>query len=144
MKVETLALRRIAEQAKLWPVKTPIFYHNPRCSKSRAVHEILAAASVEFEEIRYLESPPSLEDLRSILARLDGSVEDMIRSKEAPYNEMGLADADGDVDRLLAAIVEAPVLLERPLVVWPDRAVIGRPPERISAVLSDLEKGADA
>ena len=142
MKVEILALPPIAGQDTLRPVKTPTFYHNPRCSKSRAVLEILEAAGVDFEEIRYLERPPLVEELRSILERLDGGVEDMIRSKEAVYQEMGLADAEGDVERLLSAIAEAPILLERPLVVWSDRAVIGRPPERVSDALADIDKGA--
>ena len=138
VKVETLALRRNGGQAKLWPMERPKFYHNPRCSKSRQVLQILEESGIEFDEIRYLEDPPSVSELRAILKLLKGDVDSMIRSKEAAYEELGLAALDGDVDQILAAVTEAPILLERPIVVWTDRAVIGRPPERVSEVLEEI------
>lgn len=104
-------------------------YHNPRCSKSRAVLSLLEARGIEPEVVRYLETPPDEDTLRGIAAALGCSAGDFMRKGEALYRELGIADGNHDEDALIRLIVDNPVLLERPIVVHDGRAVIGRPPE---------------
>jgi arsenate reductase len=109
--------------------------HNPRCSKSRATLERLRAAGVEPVVVDYLHAPPTRARLEE-LARLLGldDVRGMMRTGEPVYAELGLAGASRDA--LLDAMVAHPVLIERPLVVRDDaRAVIGRPPTNVDALL---------
>lgn len=109
--------------------------HNPRCSKSRATLELLRAHGVEPEIRLYLEAPPSLDELRALVARLGLPARAILRSDEAAYRESGLADPGLDDDALLRAIVASPSLLQRPVVIVGDRAAIGRPPENVLALL---------
>jgi arsenate reductase (glutaredoxin) len=111
-------------------------WHNPRCSKSRGACGLLEERGVEVEVRRYLDEPPSREELERLLDLLD--VDDprrIVRTQEAVYRELGLADASRD--RLIEAIVEHPILLERPIVVRGGRAVVARPPERLMELLED-------
>jgi arsenate reductase len=115
-------------------------YFNPSCSKCRTVEGILREKGVDAEIVRYLDAPPSVEDLRRLMAML--GIDDprqMMRSGEAEYRELGLDKVDFTPDELLAAIAKHPILLERPIVVRGDRAVIARPPERVSEVLEKRE-----
>lgn len=110
-------------------------YFNPACSKCRAAAELLHDHDVEVEEVRYLERAPSAEDLRGLMRLLGiDQPQAMMRTGEALYAELGLADAGAET--LLAAIADHPVLLERPIYVRGGRAVIGRPPERVLELLS--------
>jgi arsenate reductase (glutaredoxin) len=105
-------------------------YFNPACSKCRTAQGILADAGIEADLVRYLDRPPTVAELRELMGKL--GIDDpraMMRTGEAVYAELGLADAVGDA--LLTAIAEHPILLERPILVRGDRAVIGRPPERV-------------
>ncbi len=109
-------------------------YVNPRCSKCRTALSILEQQGMEAEEIRYLDTSPSVEDLEG-LARMLG-VEDpraMMRTSEPEYQALGLADASRD--ELLRAIAAHPILLERPIFAMGGKAVIARPPERLLELL---------
>lgn len=109
-------------------------YFNPRCSKCRTAQSILEERGVDATFVRYLDEPPTRDDLERLL-RLLGTDDPraMMRTGEPAYAERGLATADRDA--LLDAIVEEPVLLERPIVVIGDRAVVARPPERLLELL---------
>ena len=114
-------------------------YHNPRCSKSRGACELvqstLSASGEPVTVIEYLKTPPTVEQLQTLHAMLGGPVRNMIRDNEAVYAELGLSDASLSDAALLAAIAAHPILLQRPIVVRDGRAVIGRPPEAVSALL---------
>jgi arsenate reductase len=106
-------------------------WHNARCSKSRQAKALLADELAADAQVReYLKEPPTRAELEGLMARL--GITDpraMMRTGEDAYAQLGLADAGAD--ELLDAIVEHPILLERPIVVHGDRAAIGRPPEDI-------------
>ena len=109
-------------------------YFNPRCSKCRTADGILKDAGIEAELVRYLETPPTRAELTGLMAMLGiTDPRQMMRTGEAEYGDLGLASADGD--QLLDAIVAHPILLERPIFVRGGRAVIARPPERVSELL---------
>lgn len=103
-------------------------YHNPRCSKSRQTLELLQQNGVEPTIIKYLETPPSQTELKQLLQKLGLSPRELMRTKEAVYKELNLADESSD-DVLITAMVNNPKLIERPIVVKDDTAVLGRPPE---------------
>lgn len=108
-------------------------YHNPRCSKSRQTLALLEERGIEPVVIPYLQTPPDAATLRALLGKLGIGARDLVRRKEAPYQELGLADASDD--ELIAAMVSHPVLIERPIVVTPKGAALGRPPENVLDVL---------
>lgn len=116
-------------------IMTGTFYHNPRCSKSRAALELLTERGIEPRVVRYLETPPDAAELAHIVDLLGLEPRDLLRSKEAAYEARALADPALDRDRLIAAMVEEPILIERPIYVKDGRAVIGRPPERVLELL---------
>lgn len=107
---------------------------NPSCSKCRGAKDILAERGIDAEYVEYLQEPPSLDDLERYMRLLGiDDPREMMRTGESAYRELGLADADRD--RLLEAITENPILLERPIVIVGDRAVIARPPEKLIDLL---------
>jgi arsenate reductase (glutaredoxin) len=113
---------------------TPSLYFNPSCSKCRTANGLLRDHGVDATLVRYLDRPPSVPELRDLMTRL--GVDDprsMMRTGEAVYSELDLAEVTGD--GLLEAIAHHPILLERPIFVRGDRAVIARPPERILDLL---------
>ena len=110
-------------------------YHNPRCSKSRAALELLRERGIEPEVVPYLKQPPSLADLNGLLAMLGCGARDIVRSGEDEYRQLGLDDAATSDAELLAAMIAHPRLIERPIFVHGDRAVVGRPPERVLELL---------
>lgn len=110
-------------------------YHNPRCSKSRAACALLTDGLAQDEKVtvvEYLKTPSTLDELQRLRALLGVPVREMMRENEEPYRALGLDDASLSDDALLKAIAEHPILLQRPLVVRGERAVIGRPPERVA------------
>lgn len=112
-----------------------VLYHNQRCSKSRTALALLKERGVEFEVVPYLEAPPDADALRDLLLKLDMTPIELMRCGEAVFRDLGLADAQlGDDDRI-RAMVENPILIERPVFVCGNRAVIGRPPERVLEIL---------
>lgn len=110
-------------------------YHNPRCSKSRQTLALIRDHGIEPEIIKYLERSPSPDELKRIIERLGVSVREIMRSGEAEYRELGLADESLSDGILVEAICTHPKLLQRPIVVHGDRARIGRPPESIQEIL---------
>ncbi|BBA33764.1 arsenate reductase family protein [Methylocaldum marinum] len=110
-------------------------YHNPRCSKSRATLELLRNKGIEPTVIEYLKTPPSVSELESILVKLGMEPRDLMRKGEAVYKEAGLNNAELERKALIAAMVENPILIERPIVLANDKAAIGRPPENVLEIL---------
>lgn len=109
-------------------------WHNPRCSKSRGVLTVLAELGVEPAVVRYLDTPPSRAELVDVLRRLGtDDPRAILRTGEPVYKELGLAGADRDT--LLDAMAEHPALIERPIVLAGDGAVVARPPELVTAFL---------
>ena len=110
-------------------------YHNPRCSKSRGALELLQERGVSPRVLAYLDTPPSVEDLRSLVGMLGIPARELLRTGEPEYAELGLADPALTDDQLIAAMVAHPKLIERPIFIHDGRAVIGRPPERVLELL---------
>lgn len=110
-------------------------FHNPRCSKSRAALEILRAEGVEPEVIEYLQAPPSATQLEGIVEMLGCAPRDLLRKGEKEYKELRLADPKLTPAQLLETMAKYPILIERPIVVKGNRAVVGRPPERVRELL---------
>ena len=110
-------------------------YHNPRCSKSRATLALLAERDIDFSVVEYLQQPLSIDELKALATRLDVGIRDIMRSGEAVYKELNLADPSVSDDDLLAAMVQHPILMQRPIVVNGDKARIGRPPEDVLAIV---------
>lgn len=116
---------------------TYTIYHNPRCSKSRQTLALLKENSIEATVIEYLKNPPSTAELAEILQKLGKSPRDIIRTKEALYKEQGVNDQSLSDQQILEKLHEFPKLIERPIVVCGDKAVIGRPPENVLALIND-------
>lgn len=110
-------------------------YHNPRCSKSRATLQLLQDKGIEPHIVEYLKTPPTAEELNAILQKLGMEPRDLMRKNEAIYREAGLDDEALDKNALIAAMIENPILIERPIVLAQDKAAIGRPPENVLAIL---------
>lgn len=111
-----------------------VIWHNPRCSKSREALKLLDQKGVEPEIRPYLADPPSADEIRDALKKLDLRPIEMMRTKEKKFRELGL-NKDDDDETLIQAMVENPVLIERPIVFAGDRAAIGRPPEAVLEIL---------
>jgi arsenate reductase len=109
--------------------------HNPRCSKSRTTLQLLRDNGVEPEIILYLETPPDADALTSILDKLDMRPRDLMRKGQQEYKEMGLGNEQLSDEQLIAAMIEAPILIERPIVLANGKARIGRPPESVLKIL---------
>ena len=109
--------------------------HNPRCSKSRTTLQLLRDNGVEPEIILYLETPPDTDALTSILDKLDMQPRDLMRKGQQEYKEMGLGNEQLSDEQLIAAMIEAPILIERPIVLANGKARIGRPPESVLEIL---------
>ena len=114
---------------------TPRLYHNPRCSKSRGALELLQENGIEPEIIPYLDTPPSEDQLRELLGMLGIPARDLLRKGEEEYKALGLDDQAVGEDEIIAAMAAHPRLIERPVFVHNGRAVIGRPPEQVLALL---------
>jgi len=112
-----------------------VIYHNPRCSKSRATLQLLEQQGVDPEVIRYLDTPPSVEELTAILAQLGLSARQLMRTQEPEYRQLGLDDEGLGEQQLIAAMVATPKLIERPIVLANNKAALGRPPEQVLDIL---------
>ncbi len=110
-------------------------YHNPRCSKSRGALQILRDRQVAPEIIDYQKNPPSPDELAEICRKLGKKPVEIIRFQEKIARELGLSPTDARSDAEWFALMSAhPILIERPIVVAGDRAVIGRPPENVRQI----------
>jgi len=110
-------------------------YHNPRCAKSRETLALLHDRGIEPTVIEYLDTPPDPATLRRLLKQLGLRPIDMIRRKEAKFDELGLVAKQDDDDALIDAMTQHPILIERPIVVKGGRARLGRPPQRVTEIL---------
>jgi arsenate reductase len=115
-------------------------YHNPGCSKSRTAKALLEERGAAFETVEYLKAPLSREDLEALGRKLGAPPSDWIRSKEAAYAEAGLSSASSEAE-VLDAVAAHPILLERPILADSERAVVGRPPERVLELLAEGQAG---
>ena len=113
-----------------------VIYHNPRCSKSRETLQILVDNGVDAEIIDYLEDPPTPQELKRIIDMLGVAARDLLRRTEPVYKDADLDDDSLDDDEIIDAICEYPALLQRPIVIAGDRAVIGRPPARVLEIIA--------
>ena len=113
-----------------------IIYHNPRCSKSRATLALLEENQIEHKVIKYLESPPSTEEISKMLKLLDLNVRQILRIREPEYQAAGFADSNLSDEQIIALLTQHPKVMERPIVIYNDQAVIGRPPENLLSILS--------
>ena len=112
-----------------------IFYHNPRCSKSRETLALVDNEQHNIEIIKYLETPPSIETIQTLITQLGfDSARQLMRTKETLYKELDLANEDNE-SALIAAMQANPKLIERPIVVANGKAAIGRPPESVLSIL---------
>ncbi len=109
-------------------------WHNPRCSKSRAGVKYLEEKGLEFEIVKYLDNPPSADEIADVLHKLGMNARELMRTKESIYRELGLKN-ETDERRLIEAMAAHPKLIERPVVINGDKAVVGRPAEKIEEVL---------
>lgn len=110
-------------------------YHNPRCSKSRANLEMLEAKGIKPTIIKYLETPPSIQELTEILNKLGLQAEQIVRKGEALYKELGLGDKSLSNEQWIELLANNPQLIERPIVVNGNKAAIGRPIEKVIDIL---------
>ncbi len=109
--------------------------HNPRCSKSRATKQILDDQEQDYSVVEYLNETPSKEELEEILGLLGIEPRELMRKGEAAYKDKNLADERLSRDELIEAMIENPILIERPIVIANGKAAIGRPPESILDIL---------
>ena len=110
------------------------YWHNPRCSKSRAGLALLEENGAQISVRKYLEDTPSIDELRAAQSALGLSPIEMMRTGEKRFKELGLAKTSPDED-LIRAMAENPILIERPLAIAGDKAAIGRPPENLLTLL---------
>jgi arsenate reductase len=114
---------------------TVTIYHNPRCSKSRATLALLEEKGIVPEIVEYLSTPPSKEEMKLILDGLAMAPRDLMRKKEEPYAALSLDDDSVGRDALIDALLENPILMERPVVVNDGKYALGRPPENVLEIL---------
>lgn len=113
---------------------TDLFLHNPRCSKSRAALELVHDAGVELPVREYLHDPLSIDELREIVRLFGVRPIEIVRRGEPQFAALGLGDDTPD-EEVLRAMVEHPILIERPIVVRAGRAVVARPSEKVREIL---------
>lgn len=110
-------------------------YHNPNCSKSRQTLDLLQDREVTINLVEYLKQPPTAAELRQLLNALGLNARQLMRTKEAVYLELNLEDTALTEAALIDAMVENPILIERPIALTTQGAVIGRPPENVLTLL---------
>lgn len=113
----------------------PTIYHNPRCSKSRQTLALLEERGLDPLIVDYLKAPPSAAELLAILKKLKMKPRDLMRKGEAVYKELRLDNEKLTDEKLIRAMEENPILIERPIVVMGAKARIGRPPESVLEIL---------
>jgi len=117
-------------------MKKNIFYHNPRCRKSRETLQIVEKKNVEFETIEYLKTPPDKTQLKIILEGLGKKPLEIMRTQEKVFKELNLSKKDLRSDEEWIDIMIAnPILIERPIFIFNNKVALGRPPENILSIL---------
>ena len=110
-------------------------YHNPNWSKSRKSVEILENENIDFEIIQYIKTPPSIDELKQICLKLNCEPKSIIRKGEKDYKENNISEILDNTDLLINKMVQYPKIIERPIIIIDDKAVIGRPPENIYNII---------
>lgn len=111
--------------------------HNPRCSTSRAALDEVLQAGLDAEVVRYLTTPLDATALRALAEKLEDPITDLVR-RDATFTSLGLTDDDvTTLDQIVDVLVEHPRLLQRPILIRGDRAIIGRPKERVPEFLAE-------
>jgi arsenate reductase len=110
-------------------------YHNPRCSKSRQALQLLQDNRIEPEIIDYLKNPPSAEEMTEILKLLNLHPRDLMRKQEKIYKTLQLDNPKLTSQQLIAALITHPILIERPIIIRQNKAIIARPPEKALEIL---------
>jgi arsenate reductase len=111
-------------------------YHNPSCGSSNNALKIAEELGVTADIVLYLKTPPDADALRGIIAKLEDPVTDLVR-RDATWDKLGLTDGDAATeDQVIGLLVQHKQLLQRPIIVKGDTAIIGRPKERVRALLS--------
>ena len=116
-------------------METIKIWHNPRCSKSRDSFKLLEDKGIEAEVVKYLEDIPTKEELTKLLKMLDMSARELIRTKETVYKELNLKDETSE-EALVEAMLANPKLIERPIIIRGNKAVIGRPIDKVVELIS--------
>ncbi len=119
-----------------------IIYHNPACATSRNTLAMIRNAGIEPHVIEYLKTPPNRPRLASLIARMGISPRELLREKDTPYAEFGLANPTLSDDQLVDAMIEHPILINRPIVVSPLGIGLCRPSERVLDLLPMSQRGA--
>ena len=111
-------------------------YHNPDCPKSRAAMDLLARHGIQPTVVEYLGAPPDENQLTHLMNLLNCSLKELLRTKEPIYKELGLDQPKVSEETILAAVLAHPILLERPIIVSANRAVIARPTELLEEFIA--------
>lgn len=106
-------------------------YHNPRCFKSRATLGLLEQQHDDIEVVKYLENPPSVDTIKKLTVLLNLSIRELLRTNEAEYKDNGFADNGLTDEQIISMVHQFPKVLERPIVTFGNKAIIGRPPENV-------------
>ena len=110
-------------------------FHNPNCSKCRLTMSILEDKGVDATVVEYLNTPPSIDELIEVLELLGLEPRELMRQHEAPYKENNLDNPDLSRSQLIQAMIDNPILIERPIIINGNKATIGRPPEKVLDIL---------
>lgn len=110
-------------------------YHNPRCSKSREALALLRENGIEPTIHLYLENPPSIKELKAILTKLQITPRELLRKSEEDYKVLALGNPNLSDNDIITAMTNHPKLIERPIAITEDKAVIGRPPEKVLSLI---------
>ncbi len=110
-------------------------WHNPRCSKSRQTLALIEESGTQVDIVKYLENSPSADEIKEVLKMLAISARDLMRKGEDEYKALNLSAPNLTEEDLIQAMVQHPKLIERPVVIKGDKAVLGRPPENVNSLL---------
>lgn len=121
-----------------------VIYHNPDCGTSRNTLAMIRNAGIEPHVVEYLKTPPSRRLLEQLVVRMSIPVRELVREKGTPYEELGLGDPALTDDQLLDAMMQHPILINRPIVVSPLGVRLCRPSEVVLDILPQEQKGAFA
>ena len=116
-------------------MKEFIIYHNPRCSKSRQTLQLLREAGIEPKIVEYLKTPLAKEELMNISQLLDLRPKDFVRKGESDFKDNDLSKCLEDDDKIIDAMLLLPKIIERPIVVSGEEAIIGRPPKNVQKLI---------
>lgn len=115
----------------------PLIFHNPNCGTSRNTLAIMKASGEQPEVVEYLKNPPSRDELVALLAKMNLSPRELLRSKEAINDELGLDNPELSDDEIIDAMIAHPILINRPIVVTNKGAALCRPSERVFELLEN-------